>query len=442
MNALRILGQNRYLDVALVAVALLILAAQVPSRRGQHDFAHYYVSSQLLLDGQSPYGIPLKPELRQHGFTDLIETDISQATNPPTLLWMFVPFVILPQPLGFAAWVLVEAACLVAVLVLTRHLIGDRLNTQSWRLFCAVVIVSPAVYWHFHFSQVQLLLTVFILSAFALHRRGFSAAACLLVCAAGLLKLFPFVLLPWFIWRGASSWPKRAKNTLWCALMIATGVWISGPALWGDFLTEGRQAILAWAKHGQLNYTVASWIYNLASMAAVSTSQGWVVDIAWPIAVAAGLGLIGWGYFQCWRFQPSASRGQDEQLEFSLLCTVMLCGSATAWVHYQVLLIFPFACALSLVQARPTQRNVACFCAAVAAVFLHGNIFLESKLPTHLAILLSYLPLYGLLFFCWFLTRIVTPSVSPTNEKAEHAPEMLTGQSDSISRPPSAHAPS
>lgn len=393
-------GQNRYVDVALVTAAIFALAWQVPQRARQHDFAHYYASSRLLIDGEPVYGRPLAPVLKQCGFQGIIETDISQATNPPPLLWLFAPLALLPPEAGFSVWLVVQVACLAGIFWLTSRLIGDRLSQGGWRMFCAVVMISPAVYWHFHFSQVQLLLALLVLLALTCQQRGQSLAACLLVCTAGMMKLFPFVLLPWFLWRGAGGWRAKLGRIAACFAFVTTGVLLTDTNLWLRFLTDGRQAISAWAMHGQLNYTISSLIYNVAAMFAVATSQLWLTDYAWPVGVTCGLACIIWAYYCCWRGE------RDDLLEFSLLSIAMLSGGATAWVHYQVMLIFPLAYLLCLVIRKPSHGNLFGFAAAVAMLFLHGNLFLESSLPRNLALLMSYMPLYGLLTLSSIAARI------------------------------------
>jgi len=105
MNWWRRLMQPRIWDVgaALVAVLSLIrIGRMLPGQVCELDFSHYYVSSRLLLDGQSPYAAPMAPLYEEYGF--VFYKEIPTATNPPLLLWLFAPFALLPPPAAFGAW--------------------------------------------------------------------------------------------------------------------------------------------------------------------------------------------------------------------------------------------------------------------------------------------------------------------------------------------------
>ncbi len=389
------LKENCYVDAALVVAALAIFAVNLPSRSTQHDFAHYYVSSRILLEGESPYGVPLGPVLDENGFTDLVETDITLATNPPTLLWLFAPLTLLPPKIAFSIWVLVEFGCLACVFWFTWRVIGDGLRPNIWRVFCSAALLSPAVYWHFHYSQIQLLLTALLLAALVCSKSGHHTVSLLLVCTAGMLKLFPFALLPWFMFRGQPSKSTLLQRSVICIAFVAITVLLTGPMLWRNFLVDGREAITAWAMNGQLNYTVASFVYSSLKIVAIETSSGWVMTVAWPLAVVSGFSLIAAAYYLCWR-------GSDENIQFCLLCVATLCGGATCWIHYHVLLIFPFALFLSHVLTKSQEGGAVYFATILTMVFLHGNLFLDSSLPRHLAIWLSFTPLFGTLCLGWY----------------------------------------
>ena len=53
------------------------------------------------------------------------------------------------------------------VLVATWRLTSSRLSAQARRLVCGAIIASAPVYWHFFFSQCQLLIAAMILMAYS-----------------------------------------------------------------------------------------------------------------------------------------------------------------------------------------------------------------------------------------------------------------------------------
>src|SRR5471032_705075 len=152
-------AKNRLLDIGMGFIALLALghlALALPGRVFEWDFAHYYVSSRMLLEGQDPYGVALEPESRQQGF--VTSEVIPRATNPPPLLWLVAAFAWAPPRVAFWAWTTVQAISLVAVLLLTRVLLQGRLSARAWWFLGAGVVASQAVFYHFRLQAAQLLL--------------------------------------------------------------------------------------------------------------------------------------------------------------------------------------------------------------------------------------------------------------------------------------------
>lgn len=57
MDWLRRLGQNQLLDVAAVVVAVICVAGTMrmaPLQARENDFAYYYLTGRLLLEGRRP----------------------------------------------------------------------------------------------------------------------------------------------------------------------------------------------------------------------------------------------------------------------------------------------------------------------------------------------------------------------------------------------------
>lgn len=187
------------------------IGAWILTSYGGNDFAHYWLSSRLLLDGRVPYGVPLGPPGRAAGLT--LDLGVRYATSTPAFLVLFEPLAALPPRTAYLLWALVQLASLAAVLVLSLRLVEDRVPRWGLRLLAGLTVVGFSVWDHFFFSQTQLLLMALVLAALHLSTRGRHGAAVLLVTAAGLLKLYPLALLPWFVGR---AWRERAG---WGALL-------------------------------------------------------------------------------------------------------------------------------------------------------------------------------------------------------------------------------
>ena len=158
------LAQNRLPGPGAGVIALLSviqMALVLPESAVSNDFAHYYLSSHLLLEGKNPYTTPLEPLYRQYGFK--FHPKVPTGTNPPPLLWLFAPFALLPPRIAFAGWAMGEGVSLMVILRLTHDQLRERLSARAWWLICAGVVSSRPVFWHFCFSQVQLLVGAAIL---------------------------------------------------------------------------------------------------------------------------------------------------------------------------------------------------------------------------------------------------------------------------------------
>src|SRR5207249_2445046 len=100
-------------------------------------------------------------------------------------------------------------------------------------------------------------------------RQGKHTAACLAVTSAGLLKLFPFVLLPWFVWRGGRGARSRAIIMLTVLIVLAAG---ATPGMWWDYFKHSP-SFLAEMVNRVWNFSIPSLVTRVGYLAS-DTSQG------------------------------------------------------------------------------------------------------------------------------------------------------------------------
>lgn len=397
------LARNRLLDVGVVLIAIFVVVAigsVLPIRANRIDFAHYYASSRLLWEGKSPYSTRLAPLYEKYGFVVEKENDTPKGTNPPPLLWLFAPLTLLSPRPAFVAWVVVQAVSLCALLWMTRCFLRDRLSPRGWFFVCAAAVASTTVYWHFYYSQVQLLLAALVLAGYGCHRAGKSTAACLLVTSAGLIKLYPLVLLPWFVWSGRGRVRHRIGRIILVLLFGAVVVVMTGIGLWHDFFTLGLGLVTDLAVNSTINFSLPSLLTNLDYAAYGFTPPASVAHASWLAGVSVGLICILLAYLSCYL------SSSDPEIEFCLLSVAMLAGSITTWPHYFVFLIFPMAVVALRVAAHPSGSQLLGF-ALLMIVFTNLGIPGGASLDRHiyLKILVNYLPLYGLLALGIFLAK-------------------------------------
>ena len=178
----------------------------MPQAARASDFSHYYLSCRMLLEGRSPYATLLDSMAKEYGLGAFARTRLT-GTNPPVLQWLFAPFAMLTPQAAFWLWSLLQAAALGVILWLTRLLLAGRLTTRAWRFVaCGAVASVPML---IHFTEV---------TDAVIDRRpvaGGPGSAPQRTANRRMpdrrrspvfLKLFPFVLLPWFVWRGGRTW--------------------------------------------------------------------------------------------------------------------------------------------------------------------------------------------------------------------------------------------
>lgn len=391
-------GRNRLLDIGMLAIGLasvVNIAWILPSRVWGFDFNHFYVSSRLLLQGHNPYTTGLEGMSREMGFE--FSKEFPTAHYPPSFLWFLAPLASLPPRAAFAVWVTSEVLCLGLLLWFTRRLLGNRLSLRGQMFVCAAAVAAPPVYWHLYYSQMQLLLAATALGAYVLHKRGRDTSACLAVTAAGLLKFYPFVLLPWFIWRGAGGMRQRIGRALVVLTFAVVVVSITGPGLWRDFFRRGLPVAAKNEVGRNFHYAVPALVTNLGLASSRFNPSESAARLWWGMGTIAGLGVIAWAYLICLR------RKGDEEMEFCLVCTAMLAGIVIVQGHYFVWLIFPMAAAAARIVANPSRNRIIWFGLVLATVNTLSATS-TTLLDNHLfaKVFLNCIPLYGVLALAVF----------------------------------------
>jgi len=377
------------LALALMVFGVWHVARVLPSRAVGNDFAHCYITSRLLLTGADVYSMPLQPEYDRFGFryTHVIPT----ATNPPLLVEAFAPFAMLPPWGAFWAWTALEILSLGCLLLLSWRLTASRLSAQARRLVCAGIVASAPVYWHFFFSQWQLLLGAMILIAYTCLRNGRPTVACLLITIATWLKLFPVLLVPWFLWRAGPDWKTRGKCAGAVLVSSAGLVAIGGLELWRQFWLHGMKVLRAWIEwQRHFDFTVPSFVKN-AAWALHNFDPEWTGLHKWAeVGAVCGIALVTLTYGVSW-WNAQRQKDVDMEGEFCLLSIAMLAGIAEGWGHYFVMLAFPVAVAVARVAVRPTTGRVT----VLGLSFVMLNVMGDFRSPW-LEFPASYIPLYGL----------------------------------------------
>ena len=129
----------------LIGAAIVLNIFQVfqffSQRQNQQDFAHYYVSSTLWLEGKQVYDVDLVPLYEELGWTDF-EEFIDKEANPPGLLALFSPFTLLDPPVAHAAWMLMQMLAAVVACCLIWQCVKSEISFDGYSLILVIFLLS------------------------------------------------------------------------------------------------------------------------------------------------------------------------------------------------------------------------------------------------------------------------------------------------------------
>jgi hypothetical protein len=324
-------------------VAFLCLAAalkvwslcdELPARAARWDFSIYYMSATLMREGLVPYTTQFGPIGKQLG---LEAGDIHHATDPPTFLLLMEPFTLMPERTAFYLWAGLNAALFAAALALLLDGAAV-LRGRSALALIALAVLYPPVYFHFILGQSKIPILFLLAAMIRLMDRHWEWAAGLCLAFAGLIRIFPLLLLLYL------ALQRRWRMLVWTLAGLAGGGLLT-------LALVGERNLVSF-RDGMAFLTGNHWIGmsgNIALGSAISrlfwliagTDRGAGADlIRRIIAVAAELALLFATIRATVRFEP----GDDPDwraLSMWIAASVLL--SPTAWIHYMVLFLIPFA---------------------------------------------------------------------------------------------------
>ena len=317
------------------------------------------------------------------------------APNPPLLIRMFTWLAWLPPTAAFGVWSIVEIACLVGLFEATRRIVRWRADDVRFWLFVGLVVSSTSLQSHFVYSQVQLLVGVVIATAFLARRNGRGLLACGLIALATGFKIYPAVLLPWFVLSSASRPSDPLRRAAIAAAVFAGVFAVTGPEAWISFARNGLpviQANMSIVSH--TNYSIQAVLIN--SLGGLTSyvqpdSDGHVVA---AIARLASPVMILVVYLALYLRR----RRLSDMAAFSVLTITMILCSPVAWSHYLVLMIPPAAILFANAGqfGTPRTRQTVYVLAVLALMPCLDSILLGAS-DHPLSWLVHYYPLYTLL---------------------------------------------
>lgn len=341
------------LPLILAVAALiqgLVIFNSLHGRDRYKDFAIFYLSALEARTGEPIYRTEFAPLEQTLG----IDTGgIEQAADPPTLVLLFEPLSLLPLRPAFWVWTMINCLALALALAL---LLGGRsgLSPPLASAFAALVVWYPPVADGLFWGQDKMLILLALVLAMRWMEQKHDAAAGFVLAGASLCLIFPLLVGGYLIL-------ERRWNTLrYLVVGLVAGslftVAIFGFANSFDFLIGlaylTRQQWLLTSHNIALSAFLSRLIWRLATpnpslMLDLFRCTMIVLAIATIITLTVSATLI--------------RRDMEEDPDWRVFClwvVTALILSPSAWLHYLVILLLPFAqIARAATRGRTSRRT-------------------------------------------------------------------------------------
>ncbi len=309
------------------------------------DFSVYYLSALTARQGLDPYRANFGALAKQFHFNI---KGIAHATDPPTFVVCIEPLSLMGPRAAYWLWMGINAAMLAAALFL---LFGPQtgLGAGVALALAAFAILYPPVADHFFYAQskIPILLALVLMARWM--EAGYDAAAGLMLALAGLLRLFPMLLLVYLVLR--RRWQMLVYTAIWVAVGAIATVAVLGLASSLDFLraltilTEQRPALFA--NNVAISAAVSRLFWAIfgvkpsGGLDAARVAAGLLAQAAvFALTVWATVGASGGSR----KAGSGKGAGEDRlRAELSLWIIAAVVLSPIAWTYDLVLVLFLFS---------------------------------------------------------------------------------------------------
>lgn len=226
--------------------------------RGPSDFYQYWAAARDWREGRSLYS-DLQATFPEHahflgpGASLTADQVLHINAYPPFATLFFAPFSYLDYSTGYSAWIALSLAMALASIVLIgRELWPGSVRKQLGWCVLAVVLVgtSPTLKHEVGAGNVGCLLLFLLTLTWLATRRGYAVAAGVVAGVALHIKLFPGLLLVYFLWTNRRSF----------VTMVVTSVLLAGLCV----LVFGLHEVLQFREALSQSRRWYAWIFNHA----------------------------------------------------------------------------------------------------------------------------------------------------------------------------------
>ncbi len=350
--------------VILAALAILHIVQtlrRLSERYALYDFAGYYRWGQSFQSGIEWWA-------RSH------------CNYTPFFVGAFAPLTRIDAPSLHLGWQVFQVACLIVAIILIVRGAGI-FSASAIVVLASVAVLSRTSDEVLFFGQFAPLLLVLMAGSWRLARANRDAASAMLLAIAILLKLYPGILLGYYL--VCRKW----RLLIWTAVFLAAGILASGLANWYGLVVYGMPHSGAILARGFWRDRVSLFNLVWGLEAAIATPSWWTVFIP---TNALGLVLVIVTALEAIAARERAFDG----IYFSLWLALGLLLAPIAW-HHEIVLLFPlyFFGALSVARIvreadLTSYARVGFFVIAIAMLIVlvgreYASLF-KNVMPTYL----------------------------------------------------------
>lgn len=240
---------------------------------------------------------------------------------PPTALFLFIPFYLIPVFYSQIIFSLISLACLILAIFLTAESLNWRFSKKEFLLLFPLVFLSFPVKWTFGMGQMNNLILLLVVAAYFFSKKGKDIYSGLVLGLAISLKIVPILLLSYFLIN--RKYKIVLASILSSLLFFLLAGWAFGFNLIFEYFLKVVPMIF-----GQPGKSI---YYNQAFSGFVDR-VGLNQIFVWIFLITV---LV-------ITFYSFIKRTKDNSLGFSLILSATLLINTFSWQHHFVWLIFPY----------------------------------------------------------------------------------------------------
>ncbi len=303
------------------------------------DFSQYYVASRLVLDGKDSLiydtGLSYQKTAKAYGVQG-VKYAMPNA-YPPFVAFFMAPFSLLPYNYARYLFFLISILCNLLAIPL---LFSNRSKEQRRELILTglfATFVFYPLYRSLNMGQINSMLFLFCILALFFSRKDRPWPAGFFIALASVIKIFPLVLIPFFIFKRQY----KIIGTTIVSILLLIGV----SAIFLDinlYVTFFREILPAQASAGGFyrSQGLLSFFLRLLTETQSAKSLGNYPATANFLYLASSIVVTGAALFTTRRKPDAGTLRYD--MEYGLYFVVILLILSKSWQHYAIFLLISY----------------------------------------------------------------------------------------------------